>query len=283
MNGKTKLAIGSIAAALVGTVCFSVAAFADASSNTSAETNPEQALVTKVADNLGLPYDQVLGAFDKAQQELSNEALQQRLVQAVENGTITQAEADEITAWLNDEPDAAANLSLGWLNGLMRPSGNFSGSATSNLSAPPDMGKGSSGIRPSGNFSANMSAPPDMGNMSDMSGGFHGTRPAGNFSANVSTGQGNMTDMGRGFPGMRTSDNSSASGTASMGNMPGGSTLSTEEYIQQAVDNGTITQAQADEITAWINAMPDAMTKLGSLQHNGHMGPSDSEFYTAPF
>ena len=85
-------------AALVGIVCFSAAVIADASSNTSAETNPEQALITKVADNLNLSYDEVLGAFDKAQQELSSEALQQRLTQAVENGTITQDEADQITA-----------------------------------------------------------------------------------------------------------------------------------------------------------------------------------------
>jgi hypothetical protein len=257
-------------AALVGIVCFSAAAFADTSSNAATETSSKQALITKMADNLGLQYDQVLGAFDKAQQELSSEALQQRLTQAVEKGTITQAEADDITAWMNAEPTAAANLSQGWLNGLMSPSGNFSGSATSNLSSLPDMGKGFSGMGPSGNSSANTSQAFPV-------------RPMGNASDSESANLSAPPDMGKSFPGMRTSDNSSASGTASMGNMPGGSTLSTEEYIQQAVDNGTITQAQADEITAWINAMPDAMTKIGSLQHNGHMGPSDPDFCSAPF
>ena len=251
MNGKTKLAIGSIAAALVGAICFSAAAFADSSSNTSAETSPKQALVTKVAENLNLSYDQVLGAFDKAQQEMSSEALQQRLAQAVSDGTITQDEADQITAWMNSEPAAAANLSQGWLNGLMRASGNFSGSATANLSAPPDMGKDFHGIRPSGNTS-------------DNTGRAFPTRPMGNSSDDTTFNQSNMPDMGRGFLDMRTSGNSS-------------------EYIQKAVDSGTITQAQADEITAWINAMPDAMTKIGAFQHNGRMGHSDSDFCTAPF
>ena len=257
-------------AALVGIVCFSAAAFADASSNTSAETNREQALVTKVADNLGLPYDQVLGAFDKAQQELSSEALQQRLTQAVNDGTITQDEADQITAWMNAEPAAAANLSQGWLNGLMRASGNFSGSATANLSAPPDMGKDFHGIRPSGNSSDNTSRA-------------FPTRSMGNSSDNSTFNQSNAPDMGRGFPGMRPSANASDSGNADMGNVLRGSKLSPEEYLQQAVDSGTITQAQADEITAWINAMPDAMTKIGAFQHNGRMGHSDSDFCTAPF
>jgi hypothetical protein len=264
MNGKTKLAIGSIIAALVGTVCFSVAAFADASSNTSAETSSKQALITKVADNLGLQYDQVLGAFDKAQQELSSDALQQRLAQAVNDGTITQAEADEITAWMNAEPAAAANISLGLLNSLMRPSGNFSGSATSNLSAPPDRGKGFSGMEPSGNYSDN--ARPRGSFYDNMSQGApdNHMRPSGNSSDNVAFNQSNTPGMGKGFLGMRTAENSS-------------------EYIQKAVDNGIITQAQADEITAWINAMPDAMTKIRSLQHNGHMGSSDPDFCLAPF
>jgi hypothetical protein len=269
MNGKTKLAIGSIMAALVGTVCFSVAALADASSNTSGDISAKEALITKVADNLGLEYDQVLGAFDAAQQELSSEALQQRLAQAVENGTITQDEADQIIAWMNAEPAAAESLGQGWLNRLTRKSGNLALSATSNLSVPPDMGNVSV-MRPSGNFS-------------DNTGKGFPSRPMGNSSDSGSANLSAPSDMGRGFPGMRPSDNSSASQPANMGNVPGGSTLSIEEYIQKAVDSGTITQAEADEITAWINAMPDAMTKIGALQHNGRMGPSDMDIYSPPF
>jgi hypothetical protein len=212
----------------------------------------------------------VLGAFDKAQQALSSEALQQRLTQAVQDGTITQDEADQITAWMSAEPAAAANLSQGWLNGVMRPSGNFSGSATFNQSNALDLGRGSHGMGLWGNTSDNTSRA-------------FPTRPMGNSSDGTTFNQSNAPDMGRGFPGMRPSGNSSTSQPANMDNVPGGSTLSTEEYIQNAVDNATITQAQADEITAWINAMPDAMTKIGSLQHNGHMGSSDPDFYSAPF
>lgn len=227
MKGKTKLVIGSIVAAMLGVACISAATIANASSNTSAETNREQAIVTKVADNLGLPYDQVLAAFDNAQQELRIEALQQRLAQAVTDGTITQDESDQITAWISAAPAAVEKLGQGLCGILMRPSVNFSATGMPNPSAPPDMGNSSRSMRPSGNFS------------------------------------------GR--------------GPASQGNLPGGDKLSPEEYIQQAIDSGIITQAQADEITAWINAMPDAMTKVGPPQTNGHMGPPDANFCPAPF
>jgi truncated hemoglobin YjbI len=108
-------------------------------------------------------------------------------------------------------------------------------------------------------------------------------RPSGNFSDNATFNQSNAPDMGRSFPGMKPSGNTSDGQPANMGNVSGGSKLSTEEYLQQAVDSGTITQAEADAITAWINAMPDAMTKLGAFQHNGHMGLSDMDFYSPPF
>ena len=213
MNGKTKLAIGSvIIVALVGTVCVSVAAFAGASSNAATETGPKQALLTKVADNLGLGYDQVLGAFDKAQQELSSEALQQRLDQAVGNGTITQDEADQIIAWMNSEPAAAANLSQGWLNGLLLSSSNFSGSATSNLSAPPGMGKGFPGMRPSGNSSDNMSRWAHDNHM----------RSFRNSSDNGTFNQSNMPGMGNGFPDMRRSGNPSDNVSTDQGGIPNG-------------------------------------------------------------
>ena len=221
----TSLAVGIPAAVSADT---SDAVSTDTSATTTTdEQTPRQELISKIADDLGLDYDQVLAAFDKAQQELSNESLQQHLAQAVQDGIVTQDEANQITAWINAEPSAAENLGQGWLNSLIRPS---SASAV--------------------NGNASVSAPPTMGG---------------------------------GFPGMAPSGNTSDSQPANMDNMPGGNTLSTEEYIQNAVDNGTITQAEADEITAWINVMPDAMTKSGALQHNEHMGPSDMDLYAPPF
>ena len=249
-----------IAALAVG---IPAAVSADTSDTVSSETSstttsdgqkPGQELISKVAEILNIDEATMSDAFQQATQELSSEALQQRLTKAVEDGTITQDEADQITAWMNAEPAAAENLGQGWLNSLMRPSGNSSDSGTANLNAPTDIGNGFSGMRPSGNLSdsgnANLGTPPDMGN---------------------------------GFPGIRPSGNTSDSQPVNIGNMHRGSKLSTEEYIQNAVDSGTITQAEADEITTWINAMPDAMTKIGSLQHNGHMGPSEMDFYSPPF
>ena len=235
---KKLLVYGPIAMALIAALAVGIpaAVSADTSDTVSSETSstttndeqkPGQELISKVAEILNIDETTVSDAFQQAQQELSSEALQQRLTKAVEDGTITQDEADQITAWMNTEPATAENLGQGWLNSLMRPSGNSSDSGNANLGTPPDMGNGFSGMRPSGN----------------------------------------------------TSD----SQPANTGNMHRGSKLSTEEYIQNAVDSGTITQAEADEITTWINAMPDAMTKIGSLQHNGHMGPSEMDFYSPPF
>ena len=235
---KRLMVYGPIAMALIAALAIGIpaAVAADTSDAVSTETStttttdeqrPGQELISRVADILNIDEATVSDAFQQATQELSSEALHQQLAQAVEDGTITQDEANQIIAWMNAEPAAAENLRQGWLNGPTRPSGNFSDSGTANLSTPPNMGKGSPGMRPLGN----------------------------------------------------TSD----SQPANMGNMPRGSNLSTEKYIQQAVDSGTITQAEADEITDWINAMPDAMTKIGVFQHNGHMGPSEMDFYSPPF
>lgn len=73
---------------------------ADASSNASSDTNQQLELIMKVADNLNLSYDQMPTTFDKAQQDMSSEALQQRLTQAEQDGT------DEILAWINAMPSA---------------------------------------------------------------------------------------------------------------------------------------------------------------------------------
>ena len=262
---KKLIVYGPIAMALIASLAVGIPAAVSAdtsdavSTDTSATTTtdeqtPRQELISKIADDLGLDYDQVLAAFDKAQQELSNESLQQHLAQAVQDGIVTQDEANQITAWINAEPSAAENLGQGWLNSLIRPSSASAVNGNASVSTPPIMGGGFPGMAPSGNISdsgtASMSTPPAMSN---------------------------------GFPVMRPSGNTSDSQPANMDNMPGGNTLSTEEYIQNAVDNGTITQAEADEITAWINVMPDAMTKIGALQHNGHMGPSEMDLYAPPF
>jgi hypothetical protein len=232
---KKLIVYGPIAMALIAALAVGIpaAVAADTSDEVSSETSttttsdgqkPGQELISKVAEILNIDEATVNDAFQQATQELSSEALQQRLTKAVEDGTITQEEADQIIAWMNTEPAAVDNLGQGWLNGLTRPS---SSSGTANLNAP--------------------------------------------------------TDMGNGFPNMGPSGNFSDSQPAHMDNVPRGNKLSTEEQIQNAVDSGTITQAEADEITTWISVMPDAMTKIGSLQHNGHMGPSDADFYSPPF
>lgn len=241
---KKSLVYGTIAIALIAALAVGIpaAVSANTSDTVSAETSatttvdeqqPGAEFTARVAEILNIDEDTVSDAFQQATQEIMAERQQERLQNAVDNGLITEEEATEIQAWMDSRPEALENLGQGWLNSLMRPSGNF--------------------------------------------------------FTNVNPDQGVPPDMGREFPGMRPSDNSSSSKPANMGNMPGGSTLSTEEYLQNAVDSGTITQAEADEITTWINAMPDALDKIGPLGGPGQsmgrgrmMGQDEPYAFCAP-
>lgn len=69
-----------------------------------------QSIISRVAELLGLPESQVQDAFDQAGREHQDEAIAMRLSRLVENEKITQAEADEISAWFLRRPDAAVHL-----------------------------------------------------------------------------------------------------------------------------------------------------------------------------
>jgi hypothetical protein len=67
-------------------------------------------LLTRVAEILGIPEEDLIDAFQQARQEMMEErwkeAFYRALDKAVEEGLLTQEEADEIKAWWEQKPEA---------------------------------------------------------------------------------------------------------------------------------------------------------------------------------
>ena len=80
-------------------------------------TKPKDAVLSKVADTLGITVEQLADATDQAREELQAEAQErirerneERLQNAVENGVITEDEANQIRGWWQSRPAALDKL-----------------------------------------------------------------------------------------------------------------------------------------------------------------------------
>jgi len=69
------------------------------------DEGPLQTFISKVASILGVTEEELTDAFEQACQEMCDEALEQRLQEAVENGYLIQEEADQILEWWQSRPD----------------------------------------------------------------------------------------------------------------------------------------------------------------------------------
>jgi hypothetical protein len=125
MRGKRKLAVIGLAAVLglaalgfgINTAMVAASDNATDGDSTTAvvstsdnETSPEDIFVSKLADKLGLDEETVATAVKEVRQEMRDDALAERLQEAVDEGTITQDEADQILAWMKSRPDALDEL-----------------------------------------------------------------------------------------------------------------------------------------------------------------------------
>jgi hypothetical protein len=138
MRGKRKLALIGLAAVLglaalgfgINTALVaasdnatdqdSTTAVVSESDDTDAKDSQFDTFVSKLADKLGLDEDTVAAAIKEVRQEMREEALAERLQEAVDEGTITQDEADQILEWMKSRPDALDELGgsgLGFLTG----------------------------------------------------------------------------------------------------------------------------------------------------------------------
>ncbi len=95
-----KLIVGA-AVGTAGLVALTGATYAQ----TEGET-PGSGIRDRVAEILGIAPEELQDAVQQAREEHREEKLAERLANAVEEGVITQDEADEITAWLDAMPEA---------------------------------------------------------------------------------------------------------------------------------------------------------------------------------
>ena len=109
MSKKMKVLVAVVVAILVLTV--GGAAMVMAQEEEPAPTpTPEiesNAFLQKVAEILGISVEELISIFQQARQELRQDAFQQFLNRAVEEERLTQGEADEISAWWEQRPEAA--------------------------------------------------------------------------------------------------------------------------------------------------------------------------------
>ena len=108
MSKKVKVLISVLVAILLLTVGGVTMVMAEGEEETipPAEASAK-GLLERVADILKIDKEDLINAFEQAQQEIEAEAFINRLDKAVKEGLITQGQADEIIKWWELRPDDA--------------------------------------------------------------------------------------------------------------------------------------------------------------------------------
>ena len=101
MKKYTKFGVIAIAAILALTVGLTAVAFAQSPDEADSNGGPGQIFIGKVAGILGLDEGQVADAFAQARSEMKAERLQN----LIDQGVITQEEADQLKEWWEARPD----------------------------------------------------------------------------------------------------------------------------------------------------------------------------------
>ena len=109
MSKKVKVLISVLVAALLLTVGATAAVMAQEEPTPPPETCG-RGFIARVAEILGIPQEDLVNAFKQAQQEMIDDALDRALDRAVEEGRITEPEANEIREWLEQRPEALDGL-----------------------------------------------------------------------------------------------------------------------------------------------------------------------------
>jgi hypothetical protein len=106
MKMNKKILMGA-AIGTAGLVALTGATFADSSGQSTTQSG---GIKDRVAEILGIAPEDLQSAFQQAREEHRDEAIADRLTQAVEDGKITQDEADAIIAWLDAKPEVMEGL-----------------------------------------------------------------------------------------------------------------------------------------------------------------------------
>jgi hypothetical protein len=113
MKKRVLIVASSVVSAVIvltGLIGATVFAASDSTTTADKSTNPQSVFAEKVATILGIDQDKVEAAFEQAQKEMQSEALDNRLANMVENGVITQDQADQYKSWLESKPDVPAMM-----------------------------------------------------------------------------------------------------------------------------------------------------------------------------
>ena len=109
MSKRVKILVSALVVVLLLTVgaTATVMAQEDPTPTPQAEA---KGLLARVAEILDIPQEELVDAFRQAQQEIRQEAFIRFLNKAVENGRITQEEANEIEEWWEQKPEALESV-----------------------------------------------------------------------------------------------------------------------------------------------------------------------------
>jgi len=132
MFKKRKWLIIGVAIAIVilvgGILGGVVYAQSGSTTTTTTNTNPEDALMAKVASILGIDQTTLQNAFTQAEKEVRSDNLSSRLQSLVTAGKITQAQADQYLQWWNSQPTMPAGVNVPGIGmGRMGFGGGFHG------------------------------------------------------------------------------------------------------------------------------------------------------------
>lgn len=101
---KKRILVVAVAASMLTVALLGSAAFAHFGGQGGGQGAQDGTYAAKVAEILGLDAETVQAAMQQAAEELRDEAQTNRLQGLVEQGVITQEEADQWREWLNSRP-----------------------------------------------------------------------------------------------------------------------------------------------------------------------------------
>ena len=115
---KFIIIVVSVALVLVGSIAGVALAQTETSDDSQTETLFDRVAEIIVNEGVNVTSDQLKDAFTEAQSDMHIEVLQDRLQSLVQEGEITQEEADQYLEWWQAKPDVPAGFEFRGLGGF---------------------------------------------------------------------------------------------------------------------------------------------------------------------
>jgi len=110
MSKRMKVLVSVLVAVVLLTVGGAAAVMADDGATSTSNATSTNGLLARVAEILDIPQEDLVNAFEQARQEMREGAFIRSLDRGVEDGLITQEEADEIRGWWEQRPEGMNRL-----------------------------------------------------------------------------------------------------------------------------------------------------------------------------